>query len=109
MQFLRVRGLLLARSSASVLLTVPAMHLQAESAALAAITGLPQLFPVQSSLVPVVVAAAFILPAAVAGVLSVLRRATHALGPVLGLGLIVAGAAAVAVYADPTLIAALRI
>ncbi len=100
MRFERVRVLLLALGVAPVLLVVA----RAE-----ALAGLPQVFPVQSSLVPVVVAAAFILPAAIAGVLSLLRRAGRAMGPVAGLGVVVAVAAAFAAYADPTLIAAFRI
>ena len=109
MRFERVRAVRFAQGLASVLVLPPVMVCLAKGEALAAFAGLPQVFPVQSSLVPVVVAAAFILPAAIAGVLSLLRRAGRSMGPVLGLGLVVAGAAAYAAYADPNFIAALRI
>lgn len=68
----------------------------------------PQLFPVQPHLVPVVVAAAFILPAAMAGFLSVMRRLGRAGGAVLGAGLLVVALAAVAAYVQPDLLLALR-
>lgn len=70
---------------------------------------MPQIFPVKPNLVPILVAATFILPAAAAGVLSVLRRAGRAMGPVVSVGVLVVVAAALAVYADPLLIASLRI
>ena len=108
MRFERVRVLCLARGLAPVLL-LPAMTGLAHAEALATFAGLPRIFPVQSSLVPMVVAAAFILPAAMAGVLSLLRRAGRSIGPVLGLGLGVVAAAAYAAYANPNLLAALRI
>lgn len=67
-----------------------------------------QLFPVQPHLVPVVVAAAFILPAAMAGFLSVMRRLGRAGGAMLGAGLIMAALAVGATYVQPSLLAALR-
>ncbi len=64
-----------------------------------------QLFPVKPSLVPAVVAAAFVLPAFIASVLSVLRRAGLVMGSVLGMGLVAATAMIVAAYVDPNLVA----
>lgn len=64
-----------------------------------------QLFPVKPSLVPVVVAAAFILPAFIASLMSVLRRAGLVLGSVLGFGLLAVMAMVVTAYLDPNLVA----
>ena len=68
-----------------------------------------QLFPVHSSLVPVVVAAVFVLPALMAASMSVMRRAARSAGPVLGIGLLVVAAAAVVVLVRPELLASIRV
>ncbi len=65
------------------------------------------LFPVQSHLVPAVVAATFILPAALAGVLSAMRRLQRSPGKLLGLLLIAMGAAGAILYVNPGLLATL--
>ena len=83
-----------------------ALGLQGASSAAFAAPG--QLFPVPSHLVPMVVAAAFMLPAAMAGVLSVMRRAGRGRGAIVGAGLAVAAIAAVA-FIDPGLLTARRV
>lgn len=70
---------------------------------------MPQVFPVKPSLVPMVVAATFILPAAVAGMTSLVRRAGRAMGPLASVGVLAIVAAALVVYGDPRLLASLRI
>ncbi len=73
--------------------------------AMAAVALAGQAFPVPSSLVPLVVAAVFVLPAAVAGLLSLLRRFSHT-----GRGVVLAAtAAAVALYARPDLLLLIRL
>lgn len=68
-----------------------------------------QVFPVTGSLVPVAVAAAFVLPALVAGVLSLLRSAALRLGPTMGIVLLCTVGVAVAALLFPDLVAALRV
>ncbi len=108
MRIERIRVSGLARGLAPVLALAATAGL-AHAEALTTFAGLPRVFPVQSGLVPMVVAAAFILPAAIAGVFSLLRRVGRLVGPVMGLGLATAVAAAYAAYADPNLLVALRV
>jgi hypothetical protein len=68
-----------------------------------------QMFPVQSHLVPVVVAAVFVLPAAAAGLLSGLRRLRQARGAMLAVGLLAIAIMAVAMYAEPSFLASIRV
>lgn len=68
-----------------------------------------QMFPVRSHLVPVVVVAAFILPAAFAGVGSLAKRYRASPAALLGLGLLAVGALALAAIANPHLLAGVRI
>jgi hypothetical protein len=65
-------------------------------------------FPVSPHLVPAVVAAVFVLPAAIGCLASGARRAGRAIGPVLGMGLIVAAIAVITAYVDPSLLKVLR-
>lgn len=95
----RVRAFVLA------LLAAPALLVQGAGIAEAA---LPQVFPVKPGLVPAVVAATFVLPAAAAGVLSIVRRIGRATGPVAGIALLIVVALAVVVYVDPNMMAAVR-
>lgn len=73
-----------------------------------AMAATPQIFPVQSHLVPVLVAAVFILPAAFAGLLSLLRRLGRSRA-LAGVSLAVAVVALVAFYGEPSWLAALRV
>ncbi|MEZ5816716.1 MAG: hypothetical protein R3D44_06515 [Hyphomicrobiaceae bacterium] len=75
----------------------------------AAMAGSSQMFPVRSHLVPAVVAAAFILPALMAGVASVLKRIGRSPVALVGLCLFAVGAAALVAYVNPTLLTALRV
>lgn len=68
-----------------------------------------QMFPVGSHLVAVVVAAAFILPAGIAGVVSVVKRAARTPAGLLGVGLLAIGAVAVLALANPGLLSSLRV
>jgi hypothetical membrane protein len=69
----------------------------------------PQVFPVQPHLVPMVVAAVFVLPAAAAGLLSGFRRLRQGRGFMLAIGLLAAAAVAIAVYRDPQFLASIRV
>jgi hypothetical protein len=81
----------------AVLLTATA------SQATAAVPLSGQAFPVPSSLVPLVVGAVFVLPAALAGLLSLVRRSRA------GLGVIVAATTVAAVlYARPDVLHVIR-
>lgn len=68
-----------------------------------------QMFPVGSHLVPIVVAAAFILPAALAGLGSLVKRCRANPAAFLGLGLLAVGALALAAIANPQLLAGVRV
>ncbi|MGE0765947.1 MAG: hypothetical protein AB7L90_05750 [Hyphomicrobiaceae bacterium] len=68
----------------------------------------PQLFPVPSHLVPAAVVAAFILPAAMAVAISVMKRARRSAGGLLGLGVVGVGAIVALAYTHPGLWAVLR-
>ena len=68
-----------------------------------------QMFPVGSHLVPVVVAMAFILPAGIAGLASVMKRVGRSPAGLLGAGLLAIGAVAVVALANPGLLAGLRV
>jgi len=68
-----------------------------------------QLFPVGSNLVAVVVAAAFILPAGIAGFVSVVKRASRTPAGLLGVGLLAIGTVAVLALANPGLLSSLRV
>ncbi len=68
-----------------------------------------QMFPVGSHLVAVVVAAAFILPAGIAGVASLVKRAGRSPAGLLGVGLLAIGAVAVVALANPGMLASLRV
>jgi|LNFM01.1.fsa_nt_gb hypothetical protein len=68
-----------------------------------------QMFPVGSNLVAVVVAAAFILPAGIAGFVSVVKRAARTPAGVLGVGLLAIGTVAVLALANPGLLSSLRV
>lgn len=73
-----------------------------------AFAAVPQLFPLEPHLVPVAVAAVFILPAIAACVISGLRRLRQAGGAALAIGVLAVTMAAVVMYADPQFLAALR-
>ena len=90
--------------SAALLAAIIGGVMQAGSAMAAA----PQVFPVKPHLVPVLVAAVFVLPAGLAGFLSALRRLRQARSGVWAAGLLLAAVAAVAMYAEPQLLASLR-
>ncbi|MDX2155778.1 MAG: hypothetical protein SFW09_04630 [Hyphomicrobiaceae bacterium] len=94
------------RATSPVLVGVASAFAVAGGPAVAA--SAQQLFPVRSGLVPLVVAATFMLPALLAGVLSVARRAARSPG-VLGLGALVAAAAALLLYARPDLLTVFRV
>ena len=66
-------------------------------------------FPASPHLVAAVVATAFVLPAAIASVLSVLRRVSRSPIGLLGLCVAVGGGLAVLGYVNPNLVAGLRI
>lgn len=68
----------------------------------------PQVFPVQPHLVPVLVAAVFVLPAAMAGLMSGIRR-RQARGALLAIGLLAIATVAVAMYADTAFLASIRV
>jgi hypothetical protein len=68
-----------------------------------------QMFPVGSNLVAVVVAAAFILPAGIAGGVSVVKRAARTPAGALGVGLLAVGTIAVVALANPGLLSSLRV
>jgi hypothetical protein len=68
-----------------------------------------QVFPVPTSWVPLVVAAAFMLPALAASVLSLMRRGVRRAGPVASAALVMAAAAVAVAYLQPQLLSALRI
>jgi hypothetical protein len=68
-----------------------------------------QMFPVGSNLVAVVVAAAFILPAGIAGFVSVVKRASRTPAGLLGVGLLAVGTVAVVALANPGLLSSLRV
>ncbi|MEZ5853715.1 MAG: hypothetical protein R3D67_02820 [Hyphomicrobiaceae bacterium] len=74
-----------------------------------ALAAAPQVFPVSSGLVPLVVAAAFILPALLAATWSSMKRTTGRMAPVLGAALFLGVAIGAAAYVRPDLLAALRI
>ncbi len=69
----------------------------------------PQVFPVKSAFVPVVVAAAFIMPALVAGTWSSMKRSAGRMAPALAVALAIGLAAGVTAYARPDLLSVLRI
>jgi hypothetical protein len=66
-----------------------------------------QLFPVRSSMVPLVVATVFAAPAVVAGMLSLWGRARRS-SPLVSLGLLTAAVAGAVVCARPGLLAVLN-
>ena len=68
-----------------------------------------QLFPVKPSLVPMVVAAAFVMPALMAAVWSVVKRWSRQVHPVLGVGVLATLVAVVLAVSRPELLSALRI
>lgn len=68
----------------------------------------PQVFPVQPHLVPVLVAAVFVLPAAMAGLMSGIRR-RQGRGALLAIGLLAIATVAVAMYADTAFLASMRV
>jgi hypothetical protein len=78
-------------------------------ASLPAHAGNAHVFPVPSHLVAGAVVAAFILPAAIASVLSVIRRIGRSPIGLLGLCVVAGGALAAIGYVNPDLIASLRI
>ena len=69
----------------------------------------PQVFPVKSGVVPLVVAAAFILPALLAATWSGMKRSAGRTARVFGLFLFLGAAVGAAAYIKPDLLAALRI
>ncbi|MGE0699858.1 MAG: hypothetical protein AB7O57_12245 [Hyphomicrobiaceae bacterium] len=73
-----------------VLATGPALVAVATAAGEASAAA-DQLFPVKQHLVPVVVAATFILPAAIAGIMSMLRRLGVARLTAVAVGLLAVG------------------
>ena len=67
----------------------------------------PQIFPVKSHLVPVLVAAVFMLPATFAGCLSLMRRVGRGRA-IAGVG-VAAAVVWVALYGEPSWLTALRV
>lgn len=67
-----------------------------------------QVFPVKPALVPMVVAAAFVLPAGAAGVWSVLRRSTGRVGTLASVAVFAIAAIGILAYANPELISVVR-
>lgn len=82
--------------------------LSATAGAAAAVPAQTRLFPAEPALVPVAVAAAFVLPAAVALIWGLLRRLMRQAGPVVSVSVAVLLAIAVAGYLNPDLLSRLK-
>lgn len=90
------RALAMGVGTTGLLLAAPAM-------------AVPLVFPTNQTMVPVAVAAAFVLPALFAALYVLVRRILRALGPIGTIGMLVIVTLALTGYLNPGLIEALRI